>query len=64
MIISQLTIIIMLIHHQHIHFRDQRPGKGHLPTWDAQVAADVVAAIRQRCPVLINLTTGTMVRAL
>lgn len=44
----------------HIHFRDQRPGKGHLPTWDAQVAADVVAGIRQRCPVLINLTTGTM----
>jgi uncharacterized protein (DUF849 family) len=24
------------------------------------VAADVVAAIRQKCPVLINLTTGTI----
>jgi 3-keto-5-aminohexanoate cleavage enzyme len=21
----------------HIHFRDQRAGKGHLPTWDPKV---------------------------
>eukprot|EP00048_Salpingoeca_helianthica_P016316 m.231652 g.231652 ORF g.231652 m.231652 type:complete len:328 (-) comp18434_c0_seq1:26-1009(-) len=45
----------------HIHFRDQRPGKGHLPSWDPQVAADVCAAIRQRCPeIVINMTTGTV----
>lgn len=44
----------------HIHFRDQRPGYGHLPSWDPKVAADVVEAIRSRCPVLINQTTGTM----
>lgn len=45
----------------HIHFRDQRPGMGHLPSWDPVVAQDVVAAIRQRCPaLLINMTTGTL----
>jgi 3-keto-5-aminohexanoate cleavage enzyme len=44
----------------HIHLRDQRPGKGHLPSWDPAVAADVCDAIRARSPVLINLTTGTM----
>ena len=44
----------------HIHFRDQRPGKGHLPSWDPRVASDCVDAIRQRCPdLLVNLTTGT-----
>eukprot|EP00051_Salpingoeca_urceolata_P033728 m.22050 g.22050 ORF g.22050 m.22050 type:complete len:335 (+) comp6661_c0_seq1:368-1372(+) len=44
----------------HIHFRDQRPDKGHLPSWDPQVAADICDAIRQRCPVLINMTSGTL----
>ncbi len=24
----------------HVHFRDQRPGFGQLPTWDADIAAD------------------------
>lgn len=45
----------------HIHIRDQRPGKGHLPSWDPAVALDVVTAIRKRVPSLIvNMTTGTI----
>lgn len=44
----------------HIHFRDQRADKGHLPTWEPSVAADICSAIRQRCPVIINMTTGTV----
>lgn len=45
----------------HIHFRDQRPGLGHLPTWDPDVAADIVAAIRSMAPgVLINCSTGVV----
>jgi 3-keto-5-aminohexanoate cleavage enzyme len=44
----------------HIHLRDQRPDKGHLPCWDPKVAADVVAAIRDRVPkIIVNMTTGT-----
>ena len=45
----------------HIHFRDQRPGLGHLPTWDPDVAADIVDAIRSMAPgVLINCSTGVV----
>jgi uncharacterized protein (DUF849 family) len=45
----------------HIHFRDQRPGKGHLPSWEPQVAADCVAAIREAVPgIIVNQTTGTV----
>ena len=45
----------------HVHFRDQRPGMGHLPTWDPQVAADIGSAIREACPnILVNFTTGTI----
>jgi uncharacterized protein (DUF849 family) len=45
----------------HVHLRDQRPGWGHLPSWDPEVAHKVVQAIRQACPgVIINLTTGTI----
>ena len=45
----------------HVHIRDQRPGKGHLPSWDPAVAAEVVAEIRKRVPTLvINMTTGTI----
>eukprot|EP00937_MAST-01D_sp_MAST-1D-sp2_P001790 g1790.t1 len=45
----------------HIHFRDQRPGKGHLPSWDPAVACAVSDAIRERTPeLLINFTTGTI----
>ena len=45
----------------HVHVRQQAPGKGHLPSWDPQVAAAVVDAIRDACPgVIINLTTGVI----
>ena len=30
----------------HVHLRRQEPGRGHLPSWDPDVAADVVGAIR------------------
>jgi uncharacterized protein (DUF849 family) len=43
----------------HIHFRDQRPGMGQLPTWDASLAGEISDAIRSACPgVIINQTTG------
>ena len=45
----------------HIHFRDQRPGHGHLPTWEPDVAAKHAEAIRAAAPeLLINFTTGTI----
>ncbi|KPA19986.1 3-keto-5-aminohexanoate cleavage enzyme [Shimia sp. SK013] len=45
----------------HIHFRQQEPGKGHLPSWDPAVATDIVDAIRTACPgILINATTGVV----
>jgi 3-keto-5-aminohexanoate cleavage enzyme len=45
----------------HIHFRDQRPGKGHLPCWDPAVAKAISDAIRKTRPdILINFTTGTV----
>jgi uncharacterized protein (DUF849 family) len=45
----------------HIHLRDQRPGQGHLPSWDVQVSRDVQDAIRASCPgVLINHTSGVV----
>ena len=25
----------------HVHIRDQRPGKGHLPCWDPDVAKNI-----------------------
>ncbi len=43
----------------HVHYRDQGPGRGHLPSWDPKVARDITDAIRDACPdVLINSTTG------
>lgn len=45
----------------HVHLRRQEPGKGHLPSWDPEVAATIVDAIRAVCPgVIINLTTGVI----
>lgn len=45
----------------HVHFRNPAPNLGHLPTWDPNVAADIVQAIRDKCPgVIINMTTGTI----
>jgi uncharacterized protein (DUF849 family) len=45
----------------HVHLRQQGPGRGHLPSWDPEVAATIVDAIRAACPgVVINLTTGVI----
>ena len=45
----------------HVHIRSQEAGKGHLPSWDPDVAQSVCDAIRDACPgVIINLTTGTV----
>lgn len=45
----------------HIHYRQQGEGRGHLPSWDPVVAAEIVDAIRAACPgVIINSTTGTV----
>lgn len=45
----------------HLHFRRQEPGLGHLPTWDPDVCAAIVDAIRAECPgLLINCSTGVV----
>lgn len=45
----------------HVHYRDQRPGKGHLPTWDPTICMEINDAIRAACPgVIINMTTGVV----
>lgn len=45
----------------HVHFRQQTPGMGHFPTWDPDVAAAIIDAIREACPgVIINQTTGVI----
>jgi uncharacterized protein (DUF849 family) len=45
----------------HVHLRAQQPGRGHMPSWDPDVADAVVSAIRAACPgVIINLTTGVI----
>jgi 3-keto-5-aminohexanoate cleavage enzyme len=45
----------------HVHVRSQEPGLGHMPSWEPEVAASVVDAIRASCPgVIINLTTGVV----
>lgn len=47
----------------HVHFRQQSPGKGHLPCWDPEVAVAIADAIRFLCPgVLLNFSTGVMDR--
>lgn len=45
----------------HIHMRSQEEGMGHMPSWDPDVADNIVGAIREACPgVIINLTTGVV----
>ena len=45
----------------HVHLRKQEEGKGHLPSWDPDVAETIIDAIREACPgVIINLTTGVL----
>ena len=43
----------------HIHFRNQAPNMGYLPTWDPKIADEISSAIREACPgVLLNFSTG------
>ena len=43
----------------HIHLREQRAGRA--PSWDAELGAEVVDAIRHAVPdVLVNMTTGIL----
>ena len=45
----------------HVHMRSQQPGRGHMPSWEPDVAASITDAIRAACPgVIINLTTGVI----
>lgn len=45
----------------HVHFRRQEPGMGHIPSWEPDVARNVVDAIRGACPgVIINQSTGVI----
>ncbi len=45
----------------HVHFRNQAPGMGHLPSWEPAVATAIMSAIRQACPgVILNQSTGTI----
>ena len=45
----------------HVHYRQQAPNKGHLPTWDPAICAEINDAIRAACPgVVINMTTGVV----
>ncbi len=45
----------------HVHFRNQEPGMGFLPSWEPDVAEAIVDAIRQACPgVIINCSTGVV----
>lgn len=47
----------------HVHFRQQKDGVGHLPSWEPEVALEISEAIREACPgVIMNFTTGTIGR--
>jgi 3-keto-5-aminohexanoate cleavage enzyme len=45
----------------HVHYRQQAPGRRHLPSWEEDVAIALTDAIRESCPgVILNATTGTI----
>lgn len=45
----------------HVHYRDQRDGFGHLPTWDPKICGEINERIREACPgIIINMTTGVV----
>jgi uncharacterized protein (DUF849 family) len=45
----------------HVHFRQQAPGRGHLPSWEPPVALEIAQAIREACPgVVFNQSTGVI----
>ena len=45
----------------HVHFRSQGEGKGHLPSWEPKVGAEIMASIQEACPgIILNKSTGLM----
>ena len=45
----------------HCHFRSQEKGMGALPTWDVDIVADILDAIKKRVPdIIINMSTGVV----
>jgi 3-keto-5-aminohexanoate cleavage enzyme len=45
----------------HVHFRNQAPNLGYLPSWEPEVAGAIIDAIRDACPgVIINMSTGVI----
>ena len=45
----------------HVHYRMQDEDHGHFPSWDPEIAASLIDAIRDACPgVIINSTTGVV----
>lgn len=45
----------------HVHFRNQEPGQGRLPTWDPSVAEAICQAIVAEVPdIIINMSTGVV----
>ena len=45
----------------HVHFRKQEPNMGRFPTWDPDIAEEIILAIKDACPdVIINMSTGVM----
>ncbi|MCB9728611.1 MAG: 3-keto-5-aminohexanoate cleavage protein [Deltaproteobacteria bacterium] len=45
----------------HVHFRRQEEGRGHLPSWEPEVAGAICDAIRAEVPeLLINMSTGVV----
>ena len=45
----------------HCHFRNQDSGKGHLPTWDPKIVAEICNEIKAKVPnILINMSTGVL----
>jgi uncharacterized protein (DUF849 family) len=45
----------------HLHYRRQETGLGRMPSWEPEVAAAIVDAIRAACPgILINSSTGVV----
>ena len=45
----------------HVHFRKQEPNMGRFPTWDPDIADEIVQAIKAACPdIIINMSTGVM----
>ena len=45
----------------HVHFRQQGEGRGHLPSWDPEVAGRICDAIRAEVPeIILNQSTGVV----